>query len=337
MSQPQTVEGPEERISIEGAFLCPFCGAPYRKLIPAGTVQVRCEYCGAMILVPPKLREVQRCPNHPDRISVGICEDCGKGFCGDCLTVMMISESSEGTGPKAIRYLCPDCLRKRKRGEAAAPFALLPILALAAWFFLLFKSIVLLIVMIVYSLFAAIALSSSKSAYEGLPTFNMLMKKMSELRRRVEVIKAKMSEEEVERLYSTLKRKDLVTDPYTGRYMYRGDIDNTIEKYMRSGLTRREAVIQLAIEKGIPLRPGLHVPPTIYDAFSELKREIKKEMAKAVRVGSHGEEYERLIDKYSRIYGRSRYALEHKIEEYMMGGLSREEAIRVLAEEEGVT
>jgi len=332
------VEGSEERFLVEGVFSCPFCGAPYRKLIPAGTVQVRCEYCGAMILVPPKLREVQRCPNHPDRVSVGICEDCGKGFCGDCLTVMMISGSSEGTGPRAIRYLCPDCLRKRKRGEAASPFfILLPLLALTAWFFLLSKSIVLLIVMIVYSFFAAIASSSSKSAYEGLPTFNMVMKKMLELRRRVEVIKAKMSEEEVERLYSTLKREALVTDPYTGRYMYREDIDNTIKKYMRSGLTRREAVIQLAIEKGIPLRPGLHIPPTIYDAFSELKREIKKETAKAVRTRSHGEEYERLIDKYSRIYGRSRSALEHKIEEYMMGGLSREEAIRILAEEEGVT
>jgi len=247
---------------------------------------------------------------------------------------MVISESSEGT---AIRYLCPDCLRKKKSGEAAAPFLILLPSLILAWFFLLIKAIVPLIFIIAYSFFAAIALSSSKSAYEGLPTFNMLMKKMLELRRRVEVIKAKMSEEEVERLYSTLKRKDLVTDPYTGRYMYREDIDNTIKKYMRSGLTRREAVIQLAIEKGIPLRPGLHIPPTIYDAFSELKREIKKEMAKAVRVGSHEEEYERLIDKYSRIYGRSRYALEHKIEEYMMGGLSREEAIRVLAEEEGVT
>ena len=102
--------------------------------------------------------------------------------------------------------------------------------------------------------------------------------------------------------------------------MYREDIDNTIKKYMRSGLTRREAVIQLAIEKGIPLRPGLHIPPTIYDAFSELKREMKKETAKAVRMGSHGEEYERLIDRYSRIYGRSRYALEHKIRRVHVGG-----------------
>jgi len=325
------VEGSEERFLVEGVFSCPFCGAPYRKLIPAGTVQVRCEYCGAMILVPPKLREVQRCPNHPDRVSVGICNDCGKGFCGDCLTVMMSSGSSEGA---AIIYLCPDCLKKRKSADVVAPFLML-LLTLALAPLLLRCGAVIPLILMAFLSFAIFALPGS--AHRDLPTFNMLMKKMSELRRRAEKIKATISEEEVERLYSTLKREALVTDPYTGRYMYREDIDNTIKKYMRSGLTRREAVIQLAIEKGIPLRPGLHIPPTIYDAFSELKREIKKETAKAVRTRSHGEEYERLIDKYSRIYGRSRSALEHKIEEYMMGGLSREEAIRILAEEEGVT
>ena len=47
--------------------------------------------------------------------------------------------------------------------------------------------------------------------------------------------------------------------------------------------------------------------------------------------------YQRLIDRYSRIYGRSISALEYRIEEYMWEGLSREEAITRLAEEEGVT
>jgi len=46
--------------------------------------------------------------------------------------------------------------------------------------------------------------------------------------------------------------------------------------------------------------------------------------------------YQRLIDRYSRIYGRSISALEYRIEEYMWEGLSREEAIRRLAEEENM-
>ncbi|MEM3697801.1 MAG: hypothetical protein QXQ94_09945, partial [Candidatus Bathyarchaeia archaeon] len=45
------------------AFLCPFCGAPYKELIPAGVVQVKCTYCGATVLVPPRLGGLtQRCP-----------------------------------------------------------------------------------------------------------------------------------------------------------------------------------------------------------------------------------------------------------------------------------
>jgi len=46
--------------------------------------------------------------------------------------------------------------------------------------------------------------------------------------------------------------------------------------------------------------------------------------------------YQRLIDRYCSVYGRSRYALEYRIEEYMWKGLGREEAIRRLAEEEGL-
>ena len=60
-------------------------------------------------------------------------------------------------------------------------------------------------------------------------------------------------------------------------------------------------------------KPRLELPPETLDAL-----------------------YQRLVDRYSRIYGRSRSALEYRIEEYMMGGLSREEAIKRLAEEEGI-
>ena len=46
--------------------------------------------------------------------------------------------------------------------------------------------------------------------------------------------------------------------------------------------------------------------------------------------------YQRLIDMYSSVYGRGEPLLEHKIEKYIGKGLNREEAIRRLAEEEGI-
>jgi DNA-directed RNA polymerase subunit RPC12/RpoP len=56
-------------MAAEEAFLCPFCGAPYRELIPVGTVQVECRYCGGTVLVPPRLGEsIRRCPNHPESL-----------------------------------------------------------------------------------------------------------------------------------------------------------------------------------------------------------------------------------------------------------------------------
>ena len=46
--------------------------------------------------------------------------------------------------------------------------------------------------------------------------------------------------------------------------------------------------------------------------------------------------YERLIHRYDAAYGRGVWVVERKIQSYMKMGLSREEAIRRLAEEEGL-
>lgn len=53
--------------------------------------------------------DVFRCVNHPDKVSVGKCNDCGKSFCGDCLHAYKLATRSELT----TLYLCPDCLRAR--------------------------------------------------------------------------------------------------------------------------------------------------------------------------------------------------------------------------------
>lgn len=95
----------------EKVFLCPFCGAPYRKLIPPGAVQVKCDYCGARILVPPHMGgEAQRCPNHLDVLANGICNECGQSFCDKCLYVVRGGQ----------QYLCPNCYKDYKSSQRTA-------------------------------------------------------------------------------------------------------------------------------------------------------------------------------------------------------------------------
>ena len=89
---------------------CPFCGAPYRKLIPTDVLQLKCDYCGATFRTPPSIGvEIPECANHPERYAVGVCNDCGQNFCRECLHSYNLKTRSD----KAVLYLCPDCFRKR--------------------------------------------------------------------------------------------------------------------------------------------------------------------------------------------------------------------------------
>ncbi|MEM3578291.1 MAG: hypothetical protein QXX51_07590 [Candidatus Bathyarchaeia archaeon] len=90
----------------EEALTCPFCGAPYRETIPAGTVQVKCQYCGVTILVPPRLGGIIRqCPNHPETLAVGICNDCGQSFCTRCLYIFDVKDGK--------LHICAKCYENR--------------------------------------------------------------------------------------------------------------------------------------------------------------------------------------------------------------------------------
>ena len=110
------------------AFICPFCGAPYRTLIPVGTVQVKCQYCGSTVLVPPRLGgAVQRCPNHPDVLSVGLCNDCGKSYCDHCLYVYKVRDGK--------LHLCSKCNESRNSMKRVGAIFFL---ALSIIFFALF-------------------------------------------------------------------------------------------------------------------------------------------------------------------------------------------------------
>jgi ribosomal protein L40E len=93
-------------------FLCPFCGAPYKELIPSGVVQVKCHYCGATVLVPPRLGGlIQRCPNHPDVLAIGLCNDCNKSYCDNCLYIY------ESEHEKL--HLCAQCYKNRTQESQA--------------------------------------------------------------------------------------------------------------------------------------------------------------------------------------------------------------------------
>ena len=96
-------------------FTCTFCGAPQRMIISPGTMQVKCQYCGGLILVPPWMGgRTLRCVNHPEKLAVGICNDCGRNFCPECLRVYRL----ETGDANATLYLDTACLRKRYAGKA---------------------------------------------------------------------------------------------------------------------------------------------------------------------------------------------------------------------------
>jgi len=95
---------------------CPFCGAPQRGFVPSDAVQVKCQYCGGIFLFQPEREEFKyRCVNHPDRLSIGLCNECGKGFCKDCLHPYEVEVKGEDS---ASLYLCLECLRSRVFSKA---------------------------------------------------------------------------------------------------------------------------------------------------------------------------------------------------------------------------
>ncbi|MGQ9530699.1 MAG: hypothetical protein ACUVQX_05165 [Candidatus Bathycorpusculaceae bacterium] len=73
---------------------------------------MKCNYCGATVLVPPRLRGlVQRCPNHPDILAIGLCNDCNKSYCDNCL---YIYEGGDGK-----LHLCAQCYKNRMQDKQA--------------------------------------------------------------------------------------------------------------------------------------------------------------------------------------------------------------------------
>jgi len=96
-------------------LVCPFCGAPQTEIVPAGAVQLKCQYCGGIIVVPPALGDnAYRCPNHPQKLATTRCNDCSGAFCDSCINSYELRYREGG----ANLFLCRDCLHKRETEKA---------------------------------------------------------------------------------------------------------------------------------------------------------------------------------------------------------------------------
>jgi len=114
----------------ETLLICPHCGAPYREAVPSGVVQVKCRYCGGMIIVEPWTKETApRCPNHPEKIANRECDDCRRDFCEDCLSVYKLKDEHV----EATLRLCRECIVRRCE-EETEKYLLSGILLLLAGF-----------------------------------------------------------------------------------------------------------------------------------------------------------------------------------------------------------
>jgi uncharacterized Zn-finger protein len=153
-----------------GAVRCPYCGAPYGKLIPADVVQVECQYCGGTFQVQPRIGiEISRCPSHPEKAAVGICNDCKRSFCGECLHVYAL----ETRDADATLYLCPTCLRAR-HVEKAERYIYAGVLLLLIGMFLCIVFLVFGIAAVVLGFGAIIYGFSKKPAAIEEPTIDEL-------------------------------------------------------------------------------------------------------------------------------------------------------------------
>lgn len=222
-------------------LMCPHCGAPYRGIVPSGVVQVKCTYCGAAILVPVYFGgAVNRCPNHPNVVATGLCNDCGRSYCEDCLSLFRVENGA--------LHLCPRCYEARQyqRTFGALIFGVL------VFFFGLFFVFLLpgpegILGGLIFIGFLAIpfltwGLYRSSNPSRG-PT-------LAEMRQETHLgMNVQTDSEEVppSSLYDKLLNENLRA--YDPRLAY-DMLERRISYYTLSGMSRKEAVKKLAEEEG---------------------------------------------------------------------------------------
>lgn len=212
-------------------FTCTFCGAPQRGIIPPGTMQVNCQYCGGLILVPPWMGgKTLRCVNHPERLAVGICNDCGRNFCPECLRIYHLKTRDT----KATLYLDIDCLRKRY-AEKTSKTIWVGILLLAYGIFLAIISIGVGILVIIFA-GGIIAYGVFKGKEE--PTESTVEEALKE-RERIEADSALRESVDAQKLHDELLTQYVYKwGARTGTELLREEI----RAYLRQGVSFPEAV-----------------------------------------------------------------------------------------------
>lgn len=271
-------------------LLCPFCGAPYRELIPPGTVQVKCHYCGVNILIPPRLGgPIQSCPNHPESLAIGFCNGCQRSFCANCLFLVKISQSGGEITVSNIYFLCSKCKgdfkkdfvnaeSKKYGGYFAACLYLLFIIA-AVLKFTIWTFLILFLLFMTFVIILSFHITKIiGERYESMPTIIKFREKMQELNSRVESLKTTLTAEE---LYLKIIRGKWTRLDFS--YNYKLFIDRRLEEYMQSGLDRKLALLKILSEDGLEIAPGLHIPPTLNDILGEIERESKNELRKQTK------------------------------------------------------
>ncbi len=209
----------------EKTFTCPFCGAPYRKYIPAGAVQVKCQYCGGTVPIPPRLGDLAKCcPNHPETLAMGLCLDCSKSVCDRCLHVV---EDRGGS-----HLVCPSCLKIRRENHALAT-------RFVGALSLLFGLVLLLGVSSTpLALYGIILLCLSPFAFFWpFAESHTIFEKRQAL--------SGISAQPMEELYGRL------VDRYERVYGGRKELKRIINVYIKYGLNREDATRKIAREEGI--------------------------------------------------------------------------------------
>jgi hypothetical protein len=209
-------------------------------VIPSGTVQVKCKYCKGTILVPPEFGgAIVRCPNHPDILAVGLCNDCSGNYCDNCLYLYKVRDGT--------LHLCSNCVKKRETQGATVTLILGALISLVGFLFIFIpdpeavvRGLIFIIIGIPYVLWGI-------SKRSNLPKIDTLRERNEAAKKQTESRKSFVSQASTFELYNILLN-DHMRD-YGAEFGWR-ILEREIDTYMQAGMTRSEALRKLAIEKG---------------------------------------------------------------------------------------
>lgn len=217
-------------------LICPFCYAPFREVVPSGTVQVRCRYCGGIILIPSM---APRCPNHPGVLIVGLCNDCGGSYCDGCLYLQKVEN--------ATLYLCPSCFKRREAKGTTVALIMGFLLLLLGFFAVLIPTVEGLIngSFSLVAGFTSLVLGIYKRSH--FPEGVTVKARREAKERQKESRKSWASQASDFELYQIMLNETMQEHGAdTGWQVMKRSIDS----YVKKGMTRSQALRKMAEEKG---------------------------------------------------------------------------------------